>query len=117
MIFIAIISLIFIYLVDTFLVAVTYQALKLRFGWKISTKKSFIILLIIFAVLENYILPFLLAIDMRIIIGNEKIADFFDMHGTIHSIELFNPGLFEILLWSSQAFLAGIIGPKILNKN
>lgn len=35
MIYITIISIILIYVVDTFLIGVTYYSLKIRFGWNI----------------------------------------------------------------------------------
>jgi len=116
MIYLAIFSIFLIYLIDTFLIGVTYQSLKIRYGWKISPKKSFIILFFAFAILENYLLPLLFALDLRITIGNERIAKLIDAHGSIHSLELFDPGIFEFIVWCSQAFFAGIIGPKLLDE-
>jgi hypothetical protein len=116
MIYIVVISIILFYVVDTFLIGVTYHALKIRFRWNISAKKSFLILFIAFAILDNYILPFLFALDLRFTIGNETIAKFIDTHGTIHALELFDPGIFDFFVYISQALLAGIIGPKILNE-
>jgi hypothetical protein len=115
MVYIVVISIILFYVVDTFLIGVTYHALRKRFRWNISAKKSFFILFIAFAIFDNYILPFLFALDVRFTIGNETIAKFFDTNGTIHALELFDPGIFEFFEYCSQAFLAGIIGPKILN--
>ena len=91
MIFLAFFSIFLIYLVDTFLIGVTYQSLKIRFRWNISPKKSFVILFFAFAILENYMLPLLFALDLRITIGNETIAKLIDTHGSIHSLELSLP--------------------------
>lgn len=92
----------------------TYHALKVRFRWNISAKKSFFILFIALSILDNCILPFIFALDLRFTIGNETIAKLIDKHRTIHALELFDLGIFEFFVYISQAFLAGIIGLKKL---
>ena len=117
MVILTILSIIIIFLIDTFLIGIAFQALKNRFEWSISQKKCFIILLLIFAVFDNYFFPLLYALDLRVIVGNKAIAEFLELNGAIHFLELFDPGIFEFLTYSFQAFLAGILGPKILNKS
>ena len=116
MVYIAGITILVIFIVETFVVGVTYHSLKIRFRWKVSAKKSFLFLFVLYAIFDNYILPLLFAVDLRFTIGNETITKLIDTPEAVHSLEFFNPGIFEFFLYSFHAFLAGTIIPKILNE-
>jgi len=114
--FILISTIIFIYLIDTFLVGVSFFSLKDRFQWHISKRLSLIILFVLFAFLEIYILPMVIVLDLTYTVGNTDIAKFFDLKPNEHFSELFGFGLCEIIVWAVQSLLAGVIGEMIIAK-
>jgi hypothetical protein len=109
-------NIILIYLIDTFLVGIAFYSLKDRFQWHISTRMSLLILFVIFASLENSILPMLFALDITYTVGNADVAKLFDLKPNEPLINLFGFGLFEIITWAFQSLLAAFIGEKIIMK-
>jgi hypothetical protein len=116
MLVIIISNIILIYLIDTFLVGITFYSLKDRFQWHISTRMSLLILFIIFAFIENSILPMLFFLDITYTVGNADVAKLFDLKPNEPLIDLFGFGLFEIITWAFQSLLAAFIGEKIIMK-
>ncbi len=111
-----ILGVLLIYAVDIFMVGITFQAIANKYQWKISPKKSFIILFFIFALLDNYLLPLVVSADVTITIRNEAIASLFEIPPDYPFINLFEFGLFEFFTWAIQAMLAGLAGQIILKK-
>ena len=77
---------------------------------------SLLILFIIFAFIENSILPMLFFLDIAYTVGNADIAKLFDLKPNEPLIDLFGFGLFEIITWAFQSLLAAFIGEKIIMK-
>jgi len=90
--------------------------LRERFNWNLSAKQCFFILLIIFALYENYITPMLLVIDATVTIRNEAIINALDISPTFPLVELFNLNYFGFIVWCIQAFFAGFIGERLIAK-
>jgi hypothetical protein len=109
-------SVILIYLIDTFLVGITFYSLKNRFQWHISNRMTLLVLFLIFAFLENYILPLLIVLDVSFTVGNSEIAELFDLKFNEPALELFGFGLYEIITCLIQSVLAALIGEKIIMK-
>ncbi|MHB0915095.1 MAG: hypothetical protein ACYC57_10725 [Thermoleophilia bacterium] len=109
-----ILSVLLVYAVDIFMVGITFQAIANKYQWKITIKKSFIILFFIFAVLEIYLWPLVYSVDATITVRNEAIASLLEIPPDYPFINFFELGLFEFFTWAIQAVLAGLIGQKIL---
>jgi hypothetical protein len=114
--FILISTIILIYLIDAFLVGVSFFSLRDRFQWRIFKRMSLIILFIAFAFLENYILPVVIVLDLTYTVGNTDIAKVFDLKPNEHFAKLFGFSLFEIIVWAVQSLLAAVIGEMIIGK-
>lgn len=52
-------------------------------------------------------------LDATITIRNQEIATAFNVTPDYPITNLFDPGLFDFIIWSVQAFMAGIVGEKI----
>jgi len=107
-------SFLFIYAVDIFLVGISFQVIANKYQWKISPKKSLIILFFVFAIYDSYLWPLVHAADMTITIRNKAIASLLEITPGYPIINFFELGLFEFFTWAIQAALAGLIGQKIL---
>lgn len=103
-----------IYAIDIIMVGITFQAVVNKYKWKITPKKSLVILFFIFAVLENYLWPLAYSADVTITVRNEAIASLLEIPPDYPFINFFDLGLFELFLWMIQAALAGVIGSLIL---
>lgn len=111
------ISVFLMYLIDIFLVGVTYYSLKARFEWKVSPKKSFFILFVIFLLNDNYFLPMISVLDISFTVGNEQIAKVFDLKPNEPVIRLFDFGWFEFFIWSIEAVAASYIGERFFRED
>ncbi len=111
-----ILTIILMYAIDTFLVGISFYSLKNRFRWQISTRMSLLILFLIFAFLESYILPMVLILDITYTVGNTGVAEVFNLKPNEPLIDLFGFGLFEIIIWVFQSLLAAFVGEKIVKK-
>lgn len=109
-----ILSILLVYAVDIFMVGITFQAIVNKYQWKISPKKSFIILFFVFAVYENYLWPIVYSADVTITVRNEAIASLLEIPPDYPFINFFELGLFEFFTWAIQAALAGLIGLSML---
>lgn len=96
------------------MVGITFQAIVNKYKWKITPKKIFIILFLIFAFLENYLWPLVYSLDLTITVRNKAIASFLGIPPDYQITNFFEFGLFEFLTWAIQAALAGLIGQKVL---
>ena len=67
------------FVIDSFLVGITFYAIKNRFKWNISYRTGFIILFLVFVFLDNYWLPMVHVLDLTYTVGNQEIAKFFDL--------------------------------------
>jgi hypothetical protein len=114
--YIVISTLILIFLIDTFLVGVTFFALKDRFQWAMSRHMSFLILFIAFGFLEYYLLPFAVVLDVTFTVHNSEIASLLDLKANEPFAGLFNFGLFEILLIVVQSLVASLFGEKVFTR-
>ena len=109
-------TVILIYLIDAFLVGISFFSLKNRFQWRISRRLSLIILFIIFAFLGSYMLPMVIVLDITYTVGNAYIARLLDLKPNECFAELFGFGFFEIIVWAAQSLLAAVIGEMIIAK-
>lgn len=112
-----ILSVIVIFIVDSLLVSIAFYSLKYRFLWKLSPRFCFLILIVVFAFQENYIVPMVYLLDATITIRNEAVASFFDIKPDYHLITLFDIGFLDFIIWCVQAFFAGIIGERLFNND
>lgn len=111
-----VLSLILIYIVDTVLVGLSFYSLRQRFNWKISPKLCFVILIFIFAILDNYFIPMIFILDATITIRNDVIAKAFGITPNFPIMNLFDPGLFDFIIWCGQSFVAAFIGEKTFTR-
>ena len=109
-------SLAVLYLADTLLVGIAYQALKMRFGWNFSIRRNLAILIVIFFVVDTYLLPMFWVMDVTYTINNPSVAAFFDIPPNAKLSDLLEIGLYELIFWSIQALAAGFVGEKLLVK-
>ena len=109
-------SVIGLYLIDAFVVGVVFFALKARFGWRISPQWTFIVLVVVFGLLANYLLPMALVLDATFTVRNPEISQTFGLEPNEPFIGLFGVGAFELMTWGIQAFLASLIGHRLLEK-
>lgn len=77
---------------------------------------TLVALFLIFAFLENYILPLLIVLDVSFTVGNPEIAELFDLKPNEPVLKLFGFGLYEMITWLIQSALAALIGDKIIMK-
>ena len=113
---ILILNIILAFIVDTVLIGLSFFTLKEKFKWDLSPKKCFFILIIIFALYDSYITPMLLVLDATITIRNEAIISAFDISPTFPLVELFDFELFDFIAYCLQAFLAGLVGERLVAK-
>ena len=109
-------TVIFIYLIDTFLVGVTFFALKERFQWPISRRMSLLVLFIVFVFIEYYLLPMAVVLDITFTVGNSEIANRLDLKPNESFAGLFDFGAFEIMVMVLQALLAALVGEKLFTQ-
>ncbi|MFH2011170.1 MAG: hypothetical protein ABIJ37_00465 [Pseudomonadota bacterium] len=109
-------TMILMFLIDTFLVGVSFFALKERFQWPISKRISLLLLIVIFALLENYILPMVLVLDITFTVGNADIARLLDLKADEPFAGLFGLGFFKIIRWTAKALLASWVGERLIRK-
>jgi hypothetical protein len=109
-------TIIFIYLLDTFLAGVTFFALKERFQWSISRRMSLLLLFIVFVFLEYYLLPMAMVLDVTFTVGNPDIAGPLGLKPNESFAGLFDFGAFEIIIMVCQALLAALVGDKLFTR-
>ncbi len=110
-----ILSIIAAYAIDVFLVGIVFHFLKNKFLWKLTPKQDFLILFVIFLLLENYLWPAFYILDITYTVHNEAVANFFEFRPDEPLSGLFGFGMFEFITWLVHAFIANFIGFKIVN--
>jgi hypothetical protein len=106
-------TVVLIYLMDTFLVGVSFFALKERFHWPISRRMSFLFLVMVFVFIEYYLLPMAVVLDITFTVGNSEVANSLDLKPNESFAGLFDFGAFEIIMMAIQALLASMLGEKL----
>jgi hypothetical protein len=109
-------TVILIYLIDTFLVGVSFYSLKERFQWPISRRMSFFILFIVFVCLEYYILPMVIALDLTFTVGNDSIANLLGTEPNYPFARMFGFDFLDIIVWIVQTQMAALIGEKLVTR-
>jgi len=99
------------------LIGIAYYSVKRHFGWNFTPKKDLIILVIIFAIFDNFDWPMLFYLDVTITIGNKEIADFLDLPPGSPIASIFDPGWFDFFMYLVQAVLASALIRTKLRKN
>ena len=110
-----IITLALVCLIYSVLVGIAFYALKMRFNWAISPKQCFVILVILFALLENVELPMFMFLDITFTIGNEEVARMLEIMPDEPVINLYGLSLLNLVVWSIQALIAGYVGDKLFS--
>lgn len=105
------------YVIEVFLVGVTYYSLKNLYRWKISPKKNLFILFLTFMFLDNYLWAAIINLDVSFTVGNESIAKAFNLKPNEPAINLFGFGWFEFISWSVEALAASYIGEKLFKED
>ena len=111
-----IITMVLFVLIDSFLVGITFYALKNRFQWNISYRTAFIILFLVFVFLDNYWFPMMHVLDLTYTVGNQEIAKFFDLAPNEPVENLFGFGLVDFVIWAIEALIATYIGEKVFSR-
>jgi len=106
-------TLILIFLIDTFLVGVSFFALKERFQWQFSRRTSLLLLFVVFLFIEYYLLPMAAVLDITFTVGNPEIADLLDLKPNESFAGLFDFGALEIIAMVIQALLAALVGERL----
>jgi len=109
-------TLIFIYLIDTFLVGVSFFALKERFRWPISRRMSLLLLFSVFAFIEYCLLPMAVVLDVTFTVRNPEVVRWLDLKPNEPFAGLFDFGAFEIIVMVVQALLAALVGEKLFTR-
>jgi len=81
-----------------------------------STKKTLVILLIIFGFMDYYFLPVIALLDITFTIGNQQIAEFFELRPNMSVGEFIDPGLFDLFIWLIQAIIAHFTGTLVYQR-
>ncbi|MCK4911638.1 MAG: hypothetical protein KAR83_08335 [Thermodesulfovibrionales bacterium] len=81
-----------------------------------STKKTLVILIIIFGFIDYYYLPVLALLDITFTIGNQQIAEFFGSRPDMSLDDIFNPGFLDIFIWLIQAIIAHFTGTLVYQR-
>ena len=111
-----IVTMVLMSLIDTFLVGITFYALKNRFHWNISYRTAFIILFLSFVFIDNYWWPMMHVLDLTYTVGNPEIVKAFGLSPNEPFKDLFGFGLFEFGIWAIEALLATYIGEKLFSR-
>ena len=75
------------YLIDIVLVGICFAAIKKAFHFNISIIFSIIILILLFALLDNMLFPFVSLLDLTFTIHNKEIADFLELKENISNVK------------------------------
>ena len=102
-----------IFLIDSMLVGISFYALKARFKWVISPKLCFVILLLLFIIFENSLLPILYVAEITITVGSDSIANMMGIMPNEPAVNLFQFGLGDWILWCIEALIGGYVGSKL----
>ena len=105
------------YSIDIILVGFAFSAVKKAFRLNISLVFSFLILMILFAVIDNMMIPLVNILDITFTIHNKEIADFLELKENIPASVLYSIDYSDFIIWFVESFLAlFVIDKKITNK-
>jgi hypothetical protein len=105
------------YSVDVLLVGLSFSAIKKAFRINISIVFSIIILMILFAIIDNMIIPLVNILDLTFTIHNKEIADFLEVSENIPASALYSIDYFDIILWLVESLIAlFVIDRKVTKK-
>ncbi|MFQ5803737.1 MAG: hypothetical protein ACE5JQ_12645 [Candidatus Methylomirabilales bacterium] len=102
------------YLIDAVLVGIAWFAVCRRFGRSPAPLTTVWALLAIFAALDLYWWPAILALDMTFTIGNESIARFLEFPPNSPADALLDVDFFDLFLWFIQVGIALWIGRLVV---
>lgn len=112
-----IVFMIWIFLIDSIIIGLIYGIFRLYYKKDINSKLECLLLIIIFAFNGLYSLPISLYFDFSFTIGNEAVADFFNLKPNMRLHEFLSVGVFDIIMYGIQAIIAQWVAYKfVVNK-
>lgn len=94
------------YLLTALLVGFTFSAVCSHWIKKRFTKRYLLILFLSFALLDTYYRPAIFSLDATIEIGNEQIADYFNVKDPVKMGEFFAIDWIDPVIWILQSVIA-----------
>lgn len=104
------------YSVDILLVGLSFSAIKKAFRINISIVFSIVILMILFSIIDNMIIPLVNILDLTFTIHNKEIADFLEVNENIPAAALYSIDYFDIILWFVESIIALFVIDKKVTK-
>ncbi len=101
------------YILDAIFVGALLYTLRSRYPLSSSKIRTSLVLMAIFAFLDLYWMPAAIALDLRVRILNQTVADFLSLPGERAAIEVFGFGWFELFIWSMQVLVAVWVANKL----
>jgi hypothetical protein len=101
------------YFLDAVFVGALLYALRSRFSLRLSKVIAPMVLLATFAVLDLYFVPAVAAVDIRVRILNQTVAEWLGLSGEISVIELSDIGWFDLLVWAMQVLVAARVAETL----
>ncbi len=112
-----IVFMIWIFVIDSIIIGLVYGVFRLYYKKDINSKLECLLLIIIFALNGLYILPISLYFDFSFTIGNEAIANIFNLKPNMRLHEFLSFGVFDIIIYGIQAIIAQWLAYKfVVNK-
>ena len=99
------------YLLNSVFVGALLGASRLRSGTPVLNRRLFIGLLVVFAFLDLYMVPAVVALDLTVKIGNPSAAAVFGSE--FHVVEILGLGWLDVFLWSTQALVAAWVADRL----
>ncbi len=94
------------YFLDAVFVGALLYALRSRFSLRLSKVSAPLVLFATFAFLDLYFVPASAALDIRVRILNQTVAEWLGLSGEISVIELSDIGWFDLFVWVVQVVVA-----------
>ena len=101
------------YIIDALLVGIAVYVFAIRFGWNLSSRKLPLLLFLIFALLDLYVIPAVMVLDATFTVRNQSIAQLLGFSQHTPLIELFGFGWYQVLFWLAQSLLALWVASKL----
>ncbi|MCW5896600.1 MAG: hypothetical protein KIT50_13475 [Bacteroidetes bacterium] len=104
------------YIIFSIVVGISYFSL---FGKRIGVeynRKAFLLLLVIFAVLDLYWLPPVAALDITVTFGNKEMASAFEAESGIRVNDFLEVGWSDAITWLLQTVLAYFVGLQVYSQ-
>ena len=110
------ILLVLLYSIDIILVGLSFSAIKKAFKINISSIYSLIILIIIFAVINNDINPIISMLNLTFTVHNKEIAEFFKLKPNESTSALLSIGYSDFIIWFVESIIALFVVDKQISK-